>query len=143
MDQLLAREPLFASNELFTNAIQRNDYAVPLLKWSEILGWTESAMNPKESISVSHDVSPKAFAVIVDDIYCSDEFKKNTFLIFDPQKLARHGDYVILYQESTLFFGQLITHNAQSFLIYNDRKRIVTSNHRFVGILVESKRSFI
>jgi len=145
IDQLLARVALPENRISGTINLDTNPSTthIPLLNWNEIADWLEHNCGTSEMIPINYKLNKKAFALKVDLAHASIEFKVGTTLIFDPQKIPKSGDYVILLQDNKLHFGELIQKKHMNYLYVKDSKLQIAEHHVLVGVLIESRFIFI
>jgi len=145
-DQLLAREPL--ANDRVMGSLGEKppvNMTVPILNWDEIEEWIDQGtVNFSKTILVYRELSPRSFAVIINQYFETLQFRLGTILIIDTRKLPRPGDYAILSCHGNIIFGELILEKTGYELISerHDERIKIQNDYKFLGVLIESRRSF-
>ena len=142
IDQLVSEHPF---------AWDIKHLVIPVISWEDAHRWpTEDAtILRQEIISVSHDFSQDAFALISPDHAMEPLFCFHALLAVEPHLTGQDRDYVIvhLHNDNHTVFKQLVTDGKQNYvrsinpdLIRN--MRLLEENDRILGIVKRATQQF-
>ncbi len=153
MEQLLGEEPLpETDNSPSPPAKQRKILEIPLIKWKELKNYIQDQESTElqETIPVLNDLSPKCFAVLMNDSSMEPQFSKGSILILDPDKEPCDRSYVLVrLGDSKIFiFRQLLIDGDNRFLkplnpdLSAFNMRLIEDDDKMIAALVEARQVY-
>lgn len=151
IDQLLGEKPLTdaESPTSFDTANMRVKY-VPLIQWESII--QQISLDTKDSsncVPFIGNISEKGFATVMPDTSMEPFVRKNSILIFDPEKQLKDRSYVLVKIKGVqLVFRQILFDVEDKYLkaLNSDFKdlgmRLLSKEDAVIGTLLESRINF-
>lgn len=125
---------------------------VPLITWQMAKDWgkDKSDLSKFDEIILDKQVSKNSFALRLDDANMEPLFQEKSILIFDPEKLPKHRDFVLvnLNKLEVVKFNRLFVDGNHRYLKQEkmdgnaDLTKIHPTNDRIIGTLIEARMMF-
>jgi len=150
ISQLIGDEPLPKNRRAGTHRPAAFGWSkAPLLTWESVTGWPKNRQKFDELdyIVTDAEVSASVFALRVKDTTMRPLFPEGTLLIVDPEIKPQDRDYAIIHVvgQKQAIFRQVLFDGHKTCLkpLNSDFKLLpVSSKHKFLGVLVQSKADF-
>lgn len=93
---------------------------IPVIGWDMVIPWPQhdKAAQPLTELILDREVDEKSYALIMKDSSMQPVFPENAILIFDPAKIAKDREFVLVHlvQENSLIFNRLFIENSELFV---------------------------
>lgn len=150
VEQLLGEKPLVNSETLIKSNVtdQIEVKYVPLIEW-KLIGDISSKCENHKCIPFIGSISEKGFATIMPDTSMEPFIRKNSILIFEPEKKVKDRSFALIKLEGNkLLFRQVLIDLEDVYLkalnkdLDEIQMRLLDKNDVILGILLESRINF-
>ncbi len=146
ISQLVGDEPLPANRVIGShNPYYRTWYQLPLLSWEQAATHPERATPSEVACHVSTEatVSPKAFALRMEDTTMAPRYPLGTLIVVEPALTAQDKDFVAILVEgdNKIQFKQILMDGNDIYLKpYNNdfETKRVTQPYQIKGVMIQS-----
>jgi SOS-response transcriptional repressor LexA len=145
---------LIPLNQSITESIKRSLKlsTIPIIEWGMLANWPEVDKTSKNftQILLDRQVGENSFALIMKDSMREPLFPENSILVFDPTKIPKDRDYIMIWllDTNSVVFSRLYMENQESFIKQDQSDsnmnliKIKSDLDRVIGTLIEVRLKF-